>query len=165
MPLPSKRIVNLAGLLACAGMMGFALYAQYVLLLDPCPLCVLQRVAVIALGLVFLAGALHVARGRGRWLHALLILVTAGSGAAVAAWHVRLQNLPADQVPACGPGLGYMLDTFPLTDALAMVFRGSGECADVVWRLLGLSMPSWVLIGLTGLGAAGIWNSLRSAEH
>jgi disulfide bond formation protein DsbB len=165
MKLPSRRILYLAGFLACAGMMGFAFYAQYVLLLDPCPLCVLQRVATISLGIVFLVAALHNPSGWGRRVYAALVLLAAGGGAAVAMRHVWLQNLPPDKVPSCGPGLGYMLDNFPLGDALRMVFTGSGECAEVVWRLLGLSMPSWVLIGMVGLGAYGIWNSLRLEQH
>lgn len=165
MMLPPRRVLFLAGFLACAGMMGFALYAQHVLLLDPCPLCIMQRVAVISLGVVFLAAALHNPTGWGRRVYAALVLVAAGSGAAVATRHVWLQNLPPDKVPTCGPGLGYMLDNFPLGDALRMVFTGSGECAEVVWRLLGLSMPSWVLVGMVGLGIYGIWISLRLQQH
>jgi disulfide bond formation protein DsbB len=161
MHIPSRRVLFLLGFLACAGMMGFALYAQYVLLLDPCPLCIMQRVAVISLGIVFLVAALQNPAGWGRRVYAVLVLLAAGSGAAVATRHVWLQNLPPDEVPSCGPGLGYMLDNFPLGDALRMVFTGSGECAEIAWRLLGLSMPSWVLIGMTGLGACGIWNCLR----
>lgn len=161
MTLPSRRILNLAGFLACAGMMGFALYAQHVLLLDPCPLCVLQRVAVIGLGAVFLLAALHNPSGWGRRVYAVLMLLFAGDGIAIAGWHVHLQNLPPAEVPACGPGLGYMLDAFPLTEALRMVFEGSGECAEIVWSFLGLSMPSWVVVCLVGLGGAGIWNNLR----
>jgi len=141
--------------------MGFALFAQHVLLLDPCPLCVLQRVAVISVGIVFLISALHNPQGRGRNVYAALLAVIAIAGAGVAGWHVRLQNLPPSEVPACGPGLDYMLDNFPLGDALQMVFKGSGECADVVWSFLGLSMPSWVFIAVTGLGVAGVWNYLR----
>ena len=80
----------------------------------------------------------------------------------VAAWHVYLQNLPADRVPSCGPGFEYIMENFALFEALGMIFQGSGECADVVWRFLGLSMPTWVIIGLGGLGIAGIWNNLRS---
>ena len=161
MTLPNKRLLNLAGFLACAGMMGFALYAQYVLLLDPCPLCVLQRVATILLGIVFLVAALHNPGMLGSRIYAVLITLTAGDGVAVAIRHVYLQNLPADKVPACGPGLEYILGNFPLGDALNMIFKGSGECAEVVWRLFGLSMPTWVIIGLGGLGFAGIWNNLR----
>ncbi len=163
MTLPGKRLLNGAGFLACAGMMGFALYAQYVLILDPCPLCVFQRVATIALGIVFLIAALHNPGRTGARVYALLVLLTAGFGAGVASWHVYLQSLPADRVPSCGPGFEYIMENFALFEALGMIFQGSGECADVVWQFLGLSMPTWVIIGLGGLGIAGIWNNLRGA--
>ncbi len=161
MTLPNKRQLNLLGFLACAGMMGFALYAQYVLMLDPCPLCVFQRIATIFLGIVFLVAATHNPGRLGARVYAALVLVMAGGGVAVASWHVYLQNLPADKVPSCGPGFEYIMGNFALFDALSLIFQGSGECAEVVWRLLGLSMPTWVIIGLGGLGIAGIWNNLR----
>jgi disulfide bond formation protein DsbB len=161
MTLPSRRVLNFAGFLACAGMMGFALYAQHFLMLDPCPLCVLQRVVVIGLGALFLLAALHNPAGWGRTVYVALLLLVAVSGVAVAGWHVHLQNLPPEEVPSCGPGIGYMLDNFPLTDALRMVFEGSGECAEVVWSFLGLSMPAWVLVCLAMVGAGGTWNNLR----
>jgi disulfide bond formation protein DsbB len=163
MTLPNRRLLNLLGFLACAGMMGFALYAQYVLWLDPCPLCVFQRIATILLGIVFLVAALHNPGQMGARLYGVLVAITAGFGVAVATWHVRLQNMPADEVPSCGPGFEYIMDNFALFDALSMIFKGSGECADVVWRFLGLSMPTWVIIGLGGLGIAGIWNNFRKA--
>lgn len=161
MTVPNKRLLNLAGFLACAGMMGFALYAQYALMLDPCPLCVFQRIATILLGIVFLIATLQDPSGWGRRVYAALILLTAGGGVAVASWHVYLQNLPADKVPSCGPGFEYIMENFALFDALSLIFQGSGECAEVVWRLFGLSMPTWVIIGLGGLGIFGIWNNLR----
>ena len=163
MTLPGKRLLNLAGFLACAGMMGFALYAQHVLFLDPCPLCVFQRVATIALGAVFLIAALHNPGQLGSRIYGGLVILTAGFGTGVATWHVYLQNLPKDEVPLCGPGFEYIMDNFALFDALDMIFQGSGECADVVWRMLGLSMPTWVIIGLGGLLIAGTWNNFRKA--
>ncbi len=163
MTLPNKRTLNFLGALACAGMMGFALYAQYVLLLNPCPLCVFQRIATMLVGIVFLAAALHNPGILGARIYAVLVLLTAGFGVGVASWHVYLQNLPADKVPSCGPGFEYIMENFALFDALDLIFQGSGECAEVVWRLMGLSMPTWVIIGLGGLGIAGIWNNLRKA--
>lgn len=160
--IPNKRLLNFVAALICAAMMGFALYAQHVLLLDPCPLCILQRIAVILLGILFLLAALHDPGQLGGRIYSALLGVVAIAGAGVAAWHVRLQNLPADEVPSCGPGLEYMVENFPLRDALGMIFKGSGECAEVVWRLLGLSMPTWVVIGLVGLGVAGVWNNFRA---
>ena len=160
--IPNKRLLNFAAALICAAMMGFALFAQHVLLLDPCPLCILQRIAVILLGVLFLLAALHSPGPFGGRIYSALLSLVAIAGAGVAAWHWRLQNLPADEVPSCGPGLEYMVENFPLKDALGMIFKGSGECAEVVWRLLGLSMPAWVFIGLIGLGVAGVWNNLRA---
>lgn len=159
--LPSRRVVNFAGFAVCCGLMGFALFAQHVLLLDPCPLCVFQRVAVISIGLIFLVAALHNPSGAGRIVYSLLLALAAVAGAAVAARHAWLQQLPPDKVPSCGPGLDYMLETLPFTEMLSTVFKGSGECAEIVWQFLGLSMPAWVFIWVTALGVTGVWNNLR----
>jgi disulfide bond formation protein DsbB len=157
----STRQVNLAGFLACVGMMAYALYAEHVLMLMPCPLCVFQRMAVIALGIVFLVASIQNPAGAGRRVYAALVLLAAGAGVSVAGRHVWLQNLPADQVPSCGPGFEYIIDSFPLADALKMIFTGSGECASIDWQFLGLSMPAWVLIAVGITGLAGVWNNLR----
>jgi protein dithiol:quinone oxidoreductase len=161
MLLTGRRFLNLLGFVCCVGLMAYALYAEHVLLLTPCPLCILQRLAVISLGIVFLVAALHGASGAGRYVYAALISFATLAGAAVAGWHVWLQNLPPDQVPTCGPGLDYMLESFPLADVLKLVFSGSGECASVDWQLLGLSMPAWVLIAIVTVGGFGAWNNLR----
>lgn len=157
----TTRQLNFAGFVACAGMMGYALYAERVLMLMPCPLCVFQRMAVIALGLVFLAAALHDPGGWGRRVYAALILLATAGGIAVAGRHVWLQSLPPDQVPACGAGYDYIMETLPLGEALRTIFTGSGECATIDWQFLGLSMPAWVLISVAVLGLAGLWNQLR----
>ena len=124
---------------------------------------IVQRIATIATGVVFLAATLHNPRGFGSKVYAGFLLLTAGFGVGVAIWHVYLQNMPASDVPSCGPGLEYIVENFAALDALSMIFKGSGECAEVVWRLLGLSMPSWVIIGLGGLLVAGVWNNVRRA--
>lgn len=160
--IPDKRVLNILGFAVCVGLMGFALFAEHVLGLDACPLCVFQRIAVILLGIVFAVAAVHNAAGASRFAYAGLAGLVALGGAAVAGWHVRLQNLPADEVPACGPDLAYMLDTFPLTEVLTMVFTASGDCAEVDWTFLGVSMPGWVLLFMLGLGAVAVWNNLRT---
>jgi disulfide bond formation protein DsbB len=140
-----QRLLFLGAFLICAALMATALTMQYALKLDPCPLCSLQRLFVIALGGVFLIAALH---DPG--------LVGGVLGIIVAGRHVWLQNLPADQVPECGPGLDYLLDAFPLTEALSLVFRGSGECADVQWVFLGLTIPGWTLVVFTAFTISGL---------
>ena len=161
MPTLSPRILNSLGFFACCGLMAYALYAEYRLFLDPCPLCSLQRLAVIVLGLVFLAAAVHNPARPGGRVYAVLLALAAVSGAAIAAWHVRLQSLPPEEVPACGPGLAYLLENNSFGGALATIFAGSGECATIVWQFLGLSMPAWVLISTLGLGALALYANLR----
>jgi protein dithiol:quinone oxidoreductase len=159
------RMANALGALACAGLMGYALYAQHVLGLEPCPLCIFQRVAVITLGALFLLAALHPAGVTGRRIYSVGLGLAALAGIGVAGRHVWLTTLPPERIPACGPGLDFMLESFPLREALAMVLSGSGECAAVDWRFLGLSMPAWVLVALACLGVYGVacnWQAGRS---
>jgi disulfide bond formation protein DsbB len=151
----SRRWINFAGFGVCASLLAFAYYLQFYEYLDPCPLCIFQRVAVVALGVSFLLAGLFVVGRRTAHVFALLIAVTAGSGAAIAGRHVWLQHLPPDQVPECGPGLEFMLRTLPLNETLSKVFNASGECAVISWQFLGLSMPAWVAIWFVGLGIAG----------
>ena len=163
MTIPNFRVLNGAAFLACTGMMAYALYAEHQMLLEPCPLCVFERLAIIALGLVFLVSALHNPNGWGRRVYALIIGLTVVAGGSVASRHIWLQNLPPDQVPSCGPGFDYIIDSFPMGEALSLIFTGSGECATVKWLFLGLSMPSWVLICLVFLGGFGIWVNMRKS--
>jgi disulfide bond formation protein DsbB len=144
--LPRRRVGFALGAILCAALMGYALYSQYVLGLEPCPLCVFQRIAIISCGVVFALGAIHNPSRVGAIVYAVLGFLFAAAGAAVAMRHVWLQSLPPSEVPACGPGLNYMLETLPFTEVLSKVFVGSGECATVEWVVLGLSMPAWTLV-------------------
>jgi protein dithiol:quinone oxidoreductase len=155
--LPGRRAANALGALACIALLGYAWYAQGVLALDPCPLCIFQRVGVATIGAVFLLAVLHHPRGRGAAVYGVLILVAVLATLAVAARHLWIQHLPPGSVPSCGATLDYMLDVFPLTDVIRKVLTGSGECAKVTWTFLGLSMPGWVAIAAAGLGALGVY--------
>ena len=139
------------GFLACAAGMGVALYLEHVVGLNPCPLCVFQRVAMIATGLVFLAAAVHGPRANGRWAYAGLAALAALAGVGLAWRHVWLQGLPPDQVPACGPTLDYLKGMLPLREVVELVLKGDGECAKVDGRALGLSLPGWTLVAFAGL--------------
>ncbi len=143
--------------LCCLGLLGFGLYLQHGKGLEPCPLCIMQRYAFIAVGLTALLAALHVPRPAGLRLYAAGMMLLALAGAALAGRHVWLEHLPKSQVPSCGPGLDFILESFPLSKALPMIFKGSGECAEVLWRFAGLSISEWALIWfalffLLGLG-------------
>lgn len=166
MNLPSPRHCFLLGFLFCLGLLSTAVYFQLVNGLEPCPLCISQRIMVLAVGLVHLAAYVHNPRIGGVRVYALVGTATALAGASISGRHVWLQHLPADEVPACGPGLEYMFQYFPLTDTLRAMLTGSGECAKVDWTLLGLSMPAWVLacfLGLACLSLAQLWNKPANA--
>ena len=155
------RAVNFAGFLACLGLLGYAYYTQFHDGLEPCPLCIFQRVTMAALGVVFLVAALHNARGWGRYVYAALIAIASLSTAGLAIRHLYIQSLPPGSVPSCGAPLEVMLQFTPFFDVVRKVLHGGGECSQVNWIFLGLAMPAWVLICALGLGAAGVWSNTR----
>ena len=158
-----RRRVNLAGFVLCAALIAYALYSQFRLGLEPCPLCIFQRIGIALLGVVFLAAALHHPAGRGRYLYALAIGVVALATLLVSARHVYVQSLPPGSLPSCGAPLSVLLKFTPLWEVVRKVLTGSGECALVNWRFLGLSMPAWVLLWAFALGAVGVIANVRSS--
>jgi disulfide bond formation protein DsbB len=157
----TARQGNLLGFAACAGLLAYAYYAQVVLHLEPCPLCIFQRVGVLALGLLFLAAAAHDPVGWGRRVYAGLLGLAALATIGVALRHLYIQSLPEGSVPSCGASLGFMLKVFSLSEVLVKVLTGSGECAKVTWTFLRLAMPGWVLIAALILGVYALWINLR----
>lgn len=149
----NRRAGNALGFVACAALMGYALYAEHVLGLAPCPLCIFQRVAVIVVGVLFLIAALHNPSGKGSIGYGVLIDLAALIGVGISARHIWIQAQPPGTVAACGADLDYLLDILPVTEVVNKVLTGSGECGKVDWTLLGLSMPWWVLISLALLSA------------
>lgn len=139
-----------------AALYGYALYAQHVLGLIPCPLCMTQRLFYALAGVAALLAALHNPGYRGRQLYAGLVALAALGGAAVAGRQVWLQHLPPEQVPACGPSLEYMLETMPFRNVLQTLLQGDGNCAIIDWTFLGLSMAEWSLIWFIGILLAGL---------
>ncbi|WP_027328222.1 disulfide bond formation protein B [Marinimicrobium agarilyticum] len=160
MPL-TVRFTNLLIVLAVVAMMAVALYMEHAMGLEPCPLCVSQRIFVILVGFWALLALLHHPGRVGRVVYGTLGLLSAVAGGAVSSRQLWLQGLPEDQVPACGPGVEYILDTFPFMDALRVMLTGDGNCAEVAWSLFGLSIPGWTLIGFIGLGLLHLWQVLR----
>jgi disulfide bond formation protein DsbB len=158
----SRRIGNLIGFLACAGMLAFGYYLQFVVGLEPCPLCIIQRLLLFAVGVVFLAAAIHHPAGRvGAGVYGGAIALIAALGVAVAGRHVWLQYLPPERRPACGPALDHLLSTFGPIEGLSRVLRGSGECGVVDWTLLSLSIPEWTLAAFVAFAAWAVWLARR----
>ncbi len=140
----------------CAGLIAFAMVLQHVMDLEPCPLCILQRYAFIVVGFVALVAARHDPQWWGRRVYGAFLVVTAGLGAGVAARHVWLEHNPP-QIFDCGADLAFMVDAFPLAEALPMIFRGSGDCTEVLWRFLSLSISEWALIWFLIFVVAGLY--------
>jgi disulfide bond formation protein DsbB len=157
----SFRQIALAGALACAALLGYAYYLQYFDGQDPCPLCLVQRGFYYAILIVLAAGALHGPGRKGAIAYSIGALIFAAGGIATAVRQVWLQHLPADQVPACGPDLYYMVENFPLGRTLQLLLRGSGQCAEVHWTFLGLSIAEWSLAGFLAFAALALFLALR----
>jgi disulfide bond formation protein DsbB len=157
----TARQGNLLGFAACAALLAYAYYAQFVLHLEPCPLCIFQRVGVLAIALLFLTAAAHDPVGWGRRVYAALLAVAAAATIGVAVRHLYIQSLPPGSIPACGASLNFMLKVFSLSEVVTKVLSGSGECAKISWRFLGLAMPGWVLIAGVFIGLYGLWTNLR----
>jgi disulfide bond formation protein DsbB len=157
----SNRWFYSIGVLIVLGLIGGALYLQYGLREDPCPLCMIQRVIFIAIGAIFFIAAIHNAGRIGRWVYSTLIALTALGGVGVASRHIWLQHLPKDQVPACGPGLDFMLKNFPMAEVWQELMHGSGECATKGWTFLSLGLPEWALIWYVVLGLLAIFIAVK----
>lgn len=161
----SYRQVNFGLFLASVMGMGFALYLQHYQHLDPCPLCIFQRVGLMVMGFFALLAALHNPKKLvARRVYSLLATIGVLWSAAVAGRHVWLQHLPPEDVPACGPGLDYWMQTFPLQSVIQKVLHGSGECAKVDWTLLGWSLPHWALLFFVGLLLVNFCQLVRKAS-
>ena len=160
--LPNPRLLNVFGLGLCVTAFLFAVfYLQGVLGLEPCPLCIIDRVIVLAVATVLLVAIVHNPGHVGRRVYGGLTAIGALVGMSVAGRHIWLQNLPPDQVPACGADLSYMLENYPLFEALKKVLRGTGECAEIQWTFLGITIPEQTLIVFVVLGAIGVVQMLR----
>jgi disulfide bond formation protein DsbB len=157
----SFRQIALAGAVVCAGLLAYAYYLQYFEGQDPCPLCLVQRFFYYGILIVLAAGALHGPGRKGAIAYSIGALLFAAGGVATAVRHVWLQHLPAGQVPACGPDLYFMVENFPLGRTLQLLMRGSGQCAEVHWSFLGLSIAEWSLAWFLAFAALALILAFR----
>ena len=155
------RIWFLLGGLACLSLLAMGAYFQLSLGLEPCPLCISQRLAILLTGIIFLIAVLHNPGSVGINCYAILGAISALFGASISTRHVWLQHLPPELVPECSPGISFMLQNFPLFDTVKLMLNGTGDCAKIDWTLLGFSMPAWTLVAFLSLAALSvlqIWN-------
>jgi disulfide bond formation protein DsbB len=155
------RAQCLSGFLVCAALYAYALFVQLQLGIEPCPLCIFQRIVFIFMAIFFLAGAIHNPQVVGRRIYGILLLLAAGIGVGIAARHIWVQHQPPDPLAGCAPGWNYMVQNFPLSKTLKMVFTGEADCAQITWTFLGLSMPVWTLVCYVLLGAGAVWAGFR----
>ena len=164
MMLPSYRLLNLAQALASAALIVVAIaYFENFLGLEPCYLCMTQRAFVIGIGAICATAALHNPGQSGQRIYAGLSIATAGLGGYFSGKQLWLQSLPEDQVPACGIPVEYLFDSFSISEAIGMLLRGDGNCAEIQWQLLGLSMPGWVMVTFVGFAVLGVVQFLRKS--
>jgi disulfide bond formation protein DsbB len=152
----STRPFFAAVFVACAGLLAFAIYLQEEVGLEPCPMCILQRYAFTALAIVALLAALHGPRGAALKAYGGLLALIAAAGAGVAIRQSYIQHYPP-KISSCGTDLEFLVNTFPLSQALPKIFAGSADCAIVTWRFLGLSIAEWALVWFVVFAIATAW--------
>jgi len=141
------RITHAAIIALIFAAMAFAVfYLQGVLYLAPCPLCTVDRGLFLLVALVSMASLIHNPHGTFLWIYTGLSSLFALMGIAVGMRHIWLQNLPADQVPECGPDLAYMLEVFPMMDVIKRLFTGAGQCAEISWTFYDITLPQQTLL-------------------
>jgi disulfide bond formation protein DsbB len=145
------RIGYLLGFIASFGLVAFGLYIQVKNNLEPCPLCIFQRIAFMATGVMFLLAALHHPQGLWRRVYGALQFIAAATGAGIAIRHIWIQSHADEVMAECGAGVAYLFEHFPLRKFLQLVFKGTGECSTIDWTFLGFSIPQLSLVAFTGL--------------
>lgn len=161
MPLLSSRQTFALIAAGCLSLILIGMYMQYGMKLIPCALCITQRIFIIAVGVVALGAFLHHPQGFGQKIYAGLGVIFAVVGGSFSSRQLYLQSLPEDQVPACGPDIAYMFENFPLQEAFSLLLRGDGNCAEVSWTFLGISIPGWTLVAFAGLAIFNLWQFFR----
>lgn len=159
------RILFLLSFSGTTLLLGFGYFLQYAKGLEPCPMCMMQRLAFFAVAIVSLIGLGHGPRSQSRRMYGALIALPAGVGGWVAGRQIWLQHLPEDRVPECGPGWNYMLDAYPMAEVIRQALRGTGDCAEVAWTFLGRSIPEWSILCFAALALAGLALLIKWPRH
>jgi len=147
--------------LAIVGLMSTSYFFQYVMDLKPCNLCMVQRTLFISIGVIAIVGLLQRPRRAFNTVYSLLLVLLTSAGVAIASRQVWLQSLPKDQVPSCTADFAYIVENFPLLKAVSMLWKGSGDCAEVQWQFLGLSIAGWALVWFSFFCLLAIYQLFR----
>lgn len=159
------RPVCILGLLVCIGLLAYAYYMEHVLLLEPCPLCWLQRFVFMGFAFVFFVCAIQNPGTWVRYIYVLAFGLLTFLGLGLAGRHLWLQSLPVEAQPECGFGISYMLNSQPLTDVIAWAAKGTGECAEIQWTFLGISIPGWTFVAFAVMGITVIISLVRNPRQ
>jgi protein dithiol:quinone oxidoreductase len=133
-----------------------SLLLQYGFRLEPCALCMIDRVLVFVLAMLYLVACLHQPSAQGQWVYRLLGLCLVALGLFTTGRHLWIMHLPPEQMPSCTPSLEYLIETLPLHEAIMVLFQGSKECGENVRPFLGLSLPAWTFVGFCVIGILNI---------
>lgn len=155
------RMIFLLLLIGCSTLLLTAIFVEPFASMEACPMCMMQRAVFILIAGVSLIASLHNPGTIGTRIYGAILALGATGGAMIAARQIWLQHLPEDRVPACGPGLDYMLEVFPILEVIEMAIRGTGDCAKVQWTFAGLSIPGWSLIAFTAIALVSLWLIFR----
>lgn len=149
------------GFTCCAALLGYALFVQFQLGIQPCPFCIFQRICFAVLGLVFLLGAVHAPRGPGgRKVWGGLAFLASVAGMGYAGRHSWVQLYPPE-LPSCGPGLNFIVEQHSWLGAARRVLQATGDCSSIDWQFLGLSMPMWAFLWFLGLGLGAVYAGFK----
>jgi disulfide bond formation protein DsbB len=145
------KLLFLLIFIGCATLLSTAIFIAPFKDMNPCPMCMMQRAVFVVLGALAIIAVLHNPTVLGQRIYAIFLALISIGGASVAIRQLWLQSLPEDQVPACGPGIEYMIDVFPLLEVIEMSLRGTGDCAKIQWTLFNLSIPAWSLVAFISI--------------
>lgn len=155
LPMPPRAVFAAVAAL-CAGLFGASLYFQHIVGLEPCPMCIIQRFAFVVIGVVAAVAAIHGPGALGQKIYSAPMALIAVGGGGTSVRQSWIQRFP-DPTGSCGADLGFLLDNFPLTQALPKIFAGSGDCSTVSWRFLGLSMAEWAFFWFLLFLSVAVW--------
>ena len=158
----SARQIHLIIFLIVGSLLGYAAYSMKILGLEPCTLCITQQFFYCLIGLTAFVSFLHNPGINSSRVYSFSLSLFSLAGIWISGRQVWLQGLPEDEVPLCGPPLEYIIDVFPFADVINALFMGDGNCAEIPWEFLGLSMAGWSLVWFLIILFLGLTSFVKS---